>query len=184
MTWDDLGEEGRPWQPVALSNFLFVVAGGVWIAWKASTGQRWVPLLDSANLAFHEAGHLFYGVFGAVLALYGGTLGQLTFPVVCLANFWSRRESTSLSVCTIWLAQNLCNIARYLADARAQELPLVGGGEHDWNNILSRWGALQWDLRLGEALHGVGLFGMAIAGAWLGLRWHRGRRLPDGADRC
>jgi hypothetical protein len=179
VTGDSLVDDGRPWQPVALSKFLFVVSGGAWIAWKASTGERWVPLLDGANLAFHEAGHLFYGVFGSTLGLYGGTLGQLTFPVVCLAIFWARSESTSLSVCAIWLAQNLCNIARYVADARAQELPLVGGGEHDWNDILSRWGLLQSDLRLGGALHGLGLVGMAVSGAWLGLRWYRGRRLPE-----
>ena len=141
-------------------------------------GERWVPLLDSANLAFHEAGHLIYGVFGSTLALYGGTLGQLTFPLVCLTIFWFRREPTSFSACAIWCAQNLCNIARYAADARAQELPLVGGGEHDWNNILSRWDALEWDLRFGRALHGIGVVAIVFVLAWLGLRWYRGRSLP------
>jgi hypothetical protein len=180
VIWDDLVSKWREeWRPASLAKFLSVLVAGAVIAWEASTGERWVPLLDGANLAFHEAGHLIYGVFGATLALYGGTLGQLTFPVVCLAIFWVRREATSFSVCAIWLAQNLCNIARYVADARAQELPLVGGGEHDWNDILSRWGALQSDLRLGATLHGIGIVGMLTAGAWLGLRWYRGRPLPQ-----
>jgi hypothetical protein len=177
VTRDQVVDERREWRPVASSTLLSVLGGGAWIGWKASTGERWVPLLDGANLAFHEAGHLVYGVFGSTLALYGGTLGQLTFPIVCLAIFWSRRESTSVSVCAIWLAQNVCNIARYVADARAQELPLAGGGEHDWNNILSRWGVLRSDLRFGETLHAIGIVGIAVAGAWLGLRWCRDRRL-------
>jgi hypothetical protein len=163
------------WRSVSLTKFLSVAAFAALIAWKSSTGPRWVPLLDSANLAFHEAGHLIYGVFGSTLGLYGGTLGQLSFPVVCLAIFCRRRESTSVAVCTIWLAENLCNIARYVADARAEELPLVGGGEHDWNNILSRWGALESDARIGGMFHAVGIIAMLIAVAWLGLRWYRGR---------
>jgi len=35
-----------------------------------------------------------------------------------------------------WVAQNLWNISVYVKDARAEELPLVGGGEHDWNYLL------------------------------------------------
>lgn len=171
------------WRSVSLAKFLSVAVFGALIAWKSSTGQRWVPLLDSANLAFHEAGHLIYGILGSTLGLYGGTSGQLTFPVVCLSIFGYRRESTSVAVCAIWLAENLCNIARYLADARAQDLPLVGGGEHDWNNILSRWGALQSDLRIGGALHSIGILGMLIACAWLGLRWYRGRTNAAGGWR-
>ena len=145
------------------------------LAWWCSTGQRWVPLLDSANLAFHEAGHLIYGIFGPTMGLYGGTLGQLTFPVVCAAIFVFRREPASLAMCVLWCGENLCNIARYAADARAQELPLVGGGEHDWNNILSRWGALDADLRVGRTFHGLGVAAMILATTWLGFLWYRGR---------
>lgn len=180
VTWEDLVDKWREdWRPVSLAKLVSVVIAGALIAWESSTGARWVPLLDGANLAFHEAGHLIYGVFGSTLALYGGTLGQLTFPIVCLTIFWFRREPTSFSVCVIWLSENLCNIARYVGDARAQELPLVGGGEHDWNNILSRWGALQSDVRLGKALHGLGILGMLLAGAWLGFRWYCGRLPPQ-----
>ena len=48
-------------------------------------GDGFILLLDHANLAFHEAGHLFFGVLGDTLGLYGGTLGQLVFPVVSAA---------------------------------------------------------------------------------------------------
>lgn len=44
------------------------------------------------------------------------------------------------------------NIARYMADARAHQLPLVGGLDpeefHDWTEILNRWGLLNHDTTL------------------------------------
>jgi hypothetical protein len=176
VEWEDLAGRWRgAWGPVSLAKVVSVAVVAGLLAWWSSTGERWVPLLDSANLAFHEAGHLIYGVFGQTLGLYGGTLGQLTFPVVCAAIFAFRREPASFAMCVIWFGQNLCNIARYAADARAQELPLVGGGEHDWNNILSRWGALDADLRVGRTFHGIGIAAMMIAAGWLGFLWYRDR---------
>jgi p-aminobenzoyl-glutamate transporter AbgT len=41
-----------------------------------------VFILDHANLLFHEAGHPVAGVFSQRMEVYGGTLGQLTFPLV------------------------------------------------------------------------------------------------------
>lgn len=182
MDWEELvGQLREEWRPVSFIKFVTVAMFAALLAWLSSTGQRWVPLLDSANLAFHEAGHLIYGVFGRTLGLYGGTLGQLTFPVICAAIFTFRREAASFAMCAIWFGQNLCNIARYAADARAQELPLVGGGEHDWHNILSRWGALDSDLRVGGVFHGIGVALMGLAAAWVGLRWYRGRRGGEAA---
>lgn len=176
MDWEDLvGQLREPWTLVSFTKSVAVAAFASLLTWLSSTGERWVPLLDSANLAFHEAGHLIYGIFGRTLGLYGGTLGQLTFPVVCAAIFLFRREPASLAMCAIWFGQNLCNIGRYAADARVQGLPLVGGGEHDWTNILSRWGALDSDLRVGQTFHGAGVAAMVIAAAWVGLLWYRGR---------
>jgi len=177
VDWDDLVEA---WGPVSLAKLIAVALFAALLAWLESTGARWVPFLDSANLAFHEAGHLIYGIFGPTLALYGGTLGQLTFPVVCAVIFIFRREAASLAVCLIWFGQNLCNIGRYAADARAQELPLVGGGEHDWTRILSRWGALNADLRVGKTFHTLGVGAMLVAVVGLALVWYRAR--PDRAS--
>ena len=41
--------------------------------------------LDGVNLAFHEAGHLFFAFFGQTLQFLGGTLGQLLFPLALSA---------------------------------------------------------------------------------------------------
>lgn len=61
---------------------LFAVYGGSY--------KRFIPILDHANLAFHEAGHVFFGFLGSTLGLYGGTLGQLVFPVLDTISTFAR----------------------------------------------------------------------------------------------
>jgi hypothetical protein len=151
-----------------------VTVGLLWL-WMLGHERGFAPIIDNANLAFHEAGHPFYGLFGETAALYGGTLGQLTFPLVAAAIFYVRREPTSFALALVWFFENFPNIARYAGDARAQELPLVGGGEHDWAAILGRWHALDSDLRVAATIRTIGWLGMMAAVGWLGYRWWRQR---------
>ena len=67
------------------------------------------------------------------------------------------------------------DFARYCADARARELPLVGGGDHDWAHILTRWDALHRDLAVAEALRTAGWACLAAAAAWVAWRWRADR---------
>ena len=122
------------------------------IAVLISDDDGFVYIIDDANLLFHEAGHLISGFLGPTMGLYGGTLGQLVIPVVCGVAFLRQGSWVSVSVSPLWLFENFFNIARYVADARAQALPLVGGGEHDWANILSRWRALEHDATMATIL--------------------------------
>jgi hypothetical protein len=143
----------------------------------ATTEQGWVPLLDGINLVFHEAGHPIFGLLGwEPLTILGGTLMQLLVPLGVWGSFWLRREPLGAAVAAVWGSENLLNIARYVADARAEALPLVGGGEHDWATLLGRWGLLHQDLALGQGLRALGWLGMATAWAWLAWRWHASRR--------
>src|SRR5215510_3340482 len=105
-----------PVSPVALGAFL-VGTALLGLAVRATGG--FVPVLDHANLAFHEAGHLVYGIFGRTAELYGGTLGQLTLPVVAIVAFAWRGSTLGVAVAGVWLFENFFNIARYAADARA-----------------------------------------------------------------
>ena len=132
-------------------------------------------LLDHANLAFHEAGHVFFGILGPALGLYGGTLGQLVFPVVVTESFLRKGAPVSAALTLMWLFQNFLNISRYMADARAQRLPLVGGGDHDWFIILSRWGALSADTTLARTLSALAWLGMLATSFWIGIMWYRAR---------
>lgn len=143
-------------------------------AYRASI-DGFIPVLDHANLAFHEAGHVFFGILGPTLGLYGGTLGQLVFPAVVTVAFLRKGVPLSAAFGLLWLFQNLLNIARYVADARAQRLPLVGNGDHDWFNILSRWGALPADTALARLLSILAWLGMLATVLWTGIVWYRDR---------
>jgi len=164
----------EPWEPVEREHVIGVAAfTAVVLALLLGGDPGWTPILDSANLAFHEAGHKFYGVLGETMSLYGGVLGQLTFPLVVVAVFFFRREAHGVAVGVIWASQNLFNIARYMADARARELPLVGGGEHDFEHIFTRWGVLHRDVDIASYTRAIGWIGIVAALAWLGWRYRR-----------
>ena len=79
--------------------------------------------------------------------------------------------------------QNWFNIARYMADARRLELPLVGGGDHDWNTILTRWDLLQYDTRIAATLELIGWIGIAATCGWVLWRaLHDRRRVVSGLN--
>jgi hypothetical protein len=182
MGWPDrlreLHESG--WKPVGTGGFAGAAAFALYCAWFANSGEGWVHVLDGANLAFHEAGHPIFGLLlGPRIMVYGGTLGQLAFPLVVIGSFWARRETASFAIGLLWLAENLWNIARYMADARTRVLPLVGGGEHDWTEILTRWGALQLDTTLAGIVRLVAWLGVLATLGWLAWRWNEDRQYAD-----
>ena len=115
-------------------------------------------------------------IFSSRLETYGGTLGQLAFPVVLAISFWRKGEARAFAAAVIWFFENFLNIARYMADARALQLPLLGGGDHDWNTIFTRWNVLQYDLDIAGTVKFIGWAGMFAAVLWVGWRWWRDRK--------
>jgi hypothetical protein len=111
--------------------------------------------LDGVNLALHEAGHLFLSFGGRTLHMLGGTLGQLFFPVACAVHFLRSDRAFEATLMGVWGAESLMNVARYLGDAEARALPLVGGHIHDWHWLLSRAGILPACQEMAWALHAL-----------------------------
>ena len=123
-------------------------------------------LLDGVDLAIHETGHLVFAPFGEFIGFAGGTMFQLIMPLVFAGYFWRRDDGHSASVALWWVGQNCGHIATYIADARAQELPLVGGGEHDWFYLLSATGHLPQDLGIARAVRTTGMLVIVVASVW------------------
>lgn len=158
--------------PVSLGGLVVVLAFGVaclGFHWLGPEG--WFPVLDSANLALHEAGHPLVGIFSERATVCGGTLFQLVFPLAAAGHFYRATNASGVAAALVWLGENLFNIARYMADARAQQLPLVGNGEHDWTEIFSRWGVLHLDGRIAGMTRGIGVILVVGAAVWLYRRW-------------
>jgi hypothetical protein len=140
-------------------------------------------LLHLVNLPFHEAGHVFFRPFGQFMTSLGGTLGQLLVPLICLAVLLLKtRDPFGASVCGWWFGENLLDIAPYIGDARAGQLPLVGGnfghsspyGFHDWEYLLTETGLLRYDTTLAKLAHVSGSLVMVAAMGWAGcLIWRQ-----------
>jgi len=154
----------RRWR-AALTAILAIYG---WRCLRAPDTYRW---LDSLDLAIHETGHLIFAFGGETLTLLGGTLMQLLVPLAFTVALWRQGDRHGASVPLWWLGQNCWNISVYIKDARAQELPLVGGGEHDWALLLGQAGWLAKDQAIGGWVYFVGfvLYAAAIVIGWRAL---------------
>jgi hypothetical protein len=137
------------------------------------TAQSFMHLV---NLPFHEAGHIIFSPFGKFIQTLGGTLGQLLMPLVCCAVLLIKtRDPFGASVALWWFGENFMDIAPYINDARALELPLLGGvtgkdvvDYHDWEYILGKLGLLQYDHALASLSYFTGIGLMLGTFAWGG----------------
>ncbi|HTW58379.1 MAG TPA: hypothetical protein VMD99_09620 [Terriglobales bacterium] len=165
----------RRWQPVsrpALAAWLIFYAGFLVYAFRAHGGYLFI---DSANLVVHEGGHNLFRWFGPTLCLWGGTLLQWLVPFLLAAYFFTERQTTGFVFCAFFFFENWLYTATYMADARAQVLPLVTTGdpdfvEHDWYTIFSSLGVLNHDTQIAMVVRVLGWCGMIAVTCWFAAR--------------
>ena len=107
----------------------------------------WTPFA-ALDLVIHEVGHPLFSYFGEWMHYAGGTIFQLTVPILATIILLRQGEYFALPLGGVWFSVNMFEIARYIADTRTQELPLVtlgfSGGEPaevkftDWEYLLDR----------------------------------------------
>ena len=148
-----------------------------WTGWRYLADPDYWSIFSGIIFGSHEFGHLFFAPFGELLTVAGGSLMQLLVPVGAGALLLARRDWYGTAVAGCWLSFSLSNLAVYIGDAVAQELPLVSfspdGGEHDWFYLLDHFGALGYDLKLAMVVRRVSLLVLAVSfvcGAWFCLR--------------
>lgn len=168
-----------PWQPVSR------VGAGCWIAFYvlfmvyAARSDSGFLFIDNVNLVVHEGGHLLFGWLGETMGLWGGTLLQWLVPASLAAWFFVQRQTTGFVFCLFMLFENFLYTATYMADARAQVLPLVTVGDpdaggHDWFAIFSSLGLLEQDTAIAGLVRAAGWVGMVASAVWLGWRAWKG----------
>ena len=149
--------------------------------WYAARSKEYFLFLDNLNLVIHEAGHPLFGLFGYVIGILGGTLMELIVPLGIAIYFWWNRHTTGVAFCAFWFFENFLYIGTYMADARSQGLPLVTVGDaeegsHDWFNIFSSLGLLEYDRTIGGLTRVLGWLGMLATVGWLLYRWRQSAR--------
>jgi hypothetical protein len=134
--------------------------------------------MHQINLPFHEAGHLVFSPLGDFMNVLGGSLFQIIIPLVCAVAFVRQEDWFSTAACAWWAGENFVDLGPYVADARALQLPLIGGQTgsevygHDWENILGQLGWLRFDARIGMGFHIVGSIVMIVSlGVCLAALW-------------
>ena len=150
--------------PRQLLRYL-VAAGIAAYGFARFRNPEYWDLLDDVNLAVHEAGHVFFQPFGDPLVVLGGSLLQVMVPAAFVAYFLRRQDTFAASVVAAWLGASLTNVALYIGDARAQELPLLGGENviHDWWYLFTEWDLLPYDLTIANWVRMVGALAFVLS---------------------
>lgn len=120
---------------------------------------RFLPI-DYVNLLIHEGGHGIFGIFGSkYIYTLGGTIMQILIPGMFIVFYLINKKKIPLQIFLVWLGQNLLNISVYASDARARQLPLIGGKKvyHDWTYLLGEAGLLEQDILIGQIFYFLGM---------------------------
>lgn len=147
-----------------------LIAFAVWV-WRHMHDP--FGLLHGSLLIFHEAGHVLFIPFGEFMTVLGGSLFQLMVPGFFVAYFLLKRDSYAVCFALLYLAASLADVSVYIADARAGDLPLLGGerSNHDWTFLLIELELLERDTALGAFVMSTAqllFWPTAAAGVWIG----------------
>jgi hypothetical protein len=109
----------------------------------------------------HEVSHLVTAFLPPILCATAGSIGEVSFTVLMAVAAYRAKSYMALGFTLLWvmLAANSAGI--YMADARAQQLQLVGAGpdpKHDWNFVFGQLGWLDWDTFIGTFVRVMGDF--------------------------
>ena len=166
------------WKPVSRRALIaWLVFYGLFLLYALHARGGFL-LIDQVNLIVHEGGHLLFGWLGSTLGLWGGTLLELLVPFALATYFAFQRHTPGAAFAAFFFFENFLYIGTYMADARSQGLPLVTvgdgeGGGHDWFNIFSSLGLLEYDRTLGGSVRILGWLGMLGTVGWLIVRARR-----------
>lgn len=169
------------WKPVSRGALIaWLVFYALFLLHMATFDE--VPFTHPVNLVVHEGGHFFFFWFGDTIGLLGGTIAEVLVPLLFAVYFYRQGHAAGVAFCLFWTFHTSQAIGIYMADARTVTLPLVGGGEHDWELLFGRWGLLLHDRSIGFTVRFLGWVGMIGTVIWFVLfswRHHRDSPLLD-----
>jgi hypothetical protein len=162
----------EPWEPVPKAALAVWLIFYSLFLYQAARGHGMLLLMDGVFVPIHEGGHLIFRMFGEFLMVAGGTILQLLAPFLLATYFILHRQAQGVAFCLFFMFEQFLPIATYMADARAQDLPLLslGSGEnviHDWNYLFTKLGVLEHDIQIAGFVRFIGWMGMIAVVVWL-----------------
>jgi hypothetical protein len=165
----------QDWRPVHGAILAIAAAFYLLFLYQAARGSGPMLMIDLVFVPIHEGGHLLFRFFGEFLAVAGGTVLQLAVPLMLATFFIFQRQIPGTAFCMFFFFEQFLPIATYMADARAQELPLLTVGDsdnviHDWAFLFGKLGVLDHDTQIAHGVRTLGWLGMIGTLAWFILR--------------
>jgi hypothetical protein len=162
----------EPWEPVPRVALVAWLIFYSLFLYQAATHHGLLLLMDGVFVPIHEGGHLVFRMFGEFMMVAGGTILQLLAPFLLASYFILHRQAQGAAFCLFFMFEQLLPIATYMADARAQDLPLLslGSGEdviHDWHYLFGKLGVLEYDIQIAGFVRFIGWMGMIGVVVWL-----------------
>ena len=126
-----------------------IIIGGliIWSALAQILSQQTWWFIQNVNLIFHEAGHVIFIFFGNFLYTLGGSLVEISIPLLVTLQFARTKQFFSAACASWWLATAFLSVSIYASDARERALPLITNDitTHDWFNLLLQLDILKYD---------------------------------------
>ena len=143
------------------------------------TSSSALRLVHGIDLVIHEAGHAFALILPRFFSVLGGSAFQVLLPAACALMVLHQGQLGSFAVALFWTGESITDVAIYMADARAQALPLIGEhvNVHDWNYLLGQLHLLGWTQSLARLTLGVGILLIVVALAIVANETHRAWQL-------
>lgn len=107
----------------------------------------------------HEASHLVFFFLSSILTAAAGSIGEISFTLLIVFAALKARSYFAAIFGCIWVMLAMNSAGRYMADARTQQIPLIGPGEtvnHDWYYVFSQLGWLDLDVLIGTTIRSIG----------------------------
>ena len=175
-SWTDrlpaLSDLQQDWEPVPRAALIAWIIFYSLFLYQLARGSGILLLMDNVFVPIHEGGHLLFRFFGEFITIAGGTFLQLFVPFALAVYFLFRRQSQGVAFCLFFFFEQFLPVATYMADARAQELPLLTVGDseyviHDWNYLFGKLGLLAHDTQIAAVVRMIGWLGMIGVVVWL-----------------
>lgn len=149
-----------------LAIYLFISI----LQFKVEENHNWVlGIFYLIEFGVHEVSHIIFGFLPTIWVAAAGSIGEVSFTLLVVFAALKTRTYFLTVFAGLWVMLALHSVGRYIADARAQALPLAGPGEtvtHDWNYILGQLGVLPSDTLWGGIVSGAGTAIGVIALLW------------------
>jgi hypothetical protein len=136
-----------------------------------------VAVPHSFNFILHETAHLLTGFLPGILTAAAGSFSELLLGALLIWGAFKGRTYFASLFCFLWFMLACQSAGDYMADARAQQLPLVSLGDltggtavHDWNFVFGKLGILELDTFIGGTIRATGILAGLIGivfSAWL-----------------